>query len=244
MEGRVQESEAAAAERSSCTCTAGCRPDHVRNGDYSSCEMMLMIGGDHDDIMQEALPPGFRFHPTEEELVGFYLRRRAAGLRLPARVIPDVDLYKHEPWELPGLSSLPSSPSYAQWFFFNFTDRKYPSGPRANRATLSGYWKATGRDRSIPTSRHSSHRTPPSQNLCGIKKTLVFYFGRAPHGKRTPWVMHEFRLSPVHCPSPSSPAPSQCIPAEIVLCRIVKKVPQVSMDDCSIDRNHKKALLL
>ncbi|MCO5599244.1 hypothetical protein L7F22_053345 [Adiantum nelumboides] len=152
MQGRVQqesEAAAAAAERSSCTCTAGCGPDHGRNGDGSSCEM-IMIGGDHDDIMQEALPPGFRFHPTEEELVGFYLRRRAAGLRLPARVIPDVDLYKHEPWELPDLSPLPSSYSYAQWFFFNFTDRKYPSGPRANRATLCGYWKATGLHPYIP----------------------------------------------------------------------------------------------
>lgn len=48
------------------------------------------------------LPPGFRFHPTDEELVIQYLRRKVTGLPLPASVIPETDVCKSDPWDLPG----------------------------------------------------------------------------------------------------------------------------------------------
>ncbi|MBA0768824.1 hypothetical protein Gotri_017601 [Gossypium trilobum] len=52
------------------------------------------------------LPPGFRFHPTDEELVGYYLKRKNEGLEIELEVIPVLDLYKFDPWELPGRAPL------------------------------------------------------------------------------------------------------------------------------------------
>jgi hypothetical protein len=46
--------------------------------------------------------PGFRFHPTEEELIDFYLRRRVEGKRFNIELINLVDLYRYDPWDLPG----------------------------------------------------------------------------------------------------------------------------------------------
>lgn len=71
-----------------------------------------------------------------------------------------------------------------EWYFFSHKDKKYPTGTRTNRATSAGFWKATGRDKAI----YSKHE------LVGMRKTLVFYKGRAPNGQKSDWIMHEYRL--------------------------------------------------
>ena len=57
--------------------------------------------------MAPVLPPGFRFHPTDEELVAYYLKRKINGHKIELEIIPEVDLYKCEPWDLPGIISSP-----------------------------------------------------------------------------------------------------------------------------------------
>ncbi|KAK9049549.1 hypothetical protein SSX86_031483 [Deinandra increscens subsp. villosa] len=131
---------------------------------------------------EACLPPGFRFHPTDEELITCYLLRKVLDRSFTGRAFSDVDLNKCEPWELPQRAKMGEK----EWYFFSLRDRKYPTGLRTNRATEAGYWKATGKDREIYSSKTSA--------LVGMKKTLVFYRGRAPKGEKSNWVMHEYRL--------------------------------------------------
>ncbi|KAF0919356.1 hypothetical protein E2562_029304 [Oryza meyeriana var. granulata] len=130
-----------------------------------------------------ALPPGFRFHPTDEELIVHYLMNQAASMACPVHIIAEVNIYKCNPWDLPAKALFGEN----EWYFFSPRDRKYPNGARPNRAAGSGYWKATGTDKAILS-------TPTSDNI-GVKKALVFYRGKPPKGVKTDWIMHEYRLT-------------------------------------------------
>ncbi|PKA47255.1 NAC transcription factor NAM-2 [Apostasia shenzhenica] len=133
--------------------------------------------------MDSHLPPGFRFHPTDQELISHYLKKKVtASLPSTSSIIADIDLYKFNPWELPEKALF----GEGEWFFFTPRDKKYPNGVRPNRAAGSGYWKATGTDRPILAAGGSQ--------CIGVKKALVFYIGRPPKGTKTEWIMHEYRL--------------------------------------------------
>ena len=56
---------------------------------------------DHKNKDEEVMLPGFRFHPTDEELVGFYLRRKVEKKPLSIELIKQIDIYKYDPWDLP-----------------------------------------------------------------------------------------------------------------------------------------------
>lgn len=67
-----------------------------REGDHGVHEQ------EKDDHENDLVMPGFRFHPTEEELIEFYLRRKVEGKRFNVELITFLDLYRYDPWELPG----------------------------------------------------------------------------------------------------------------------------------------------
>ncbi|PON63891.1 NAC domain containing protein [Parasponia andersonii] len=138
-------------------------------------------GSEDRDLID--LPPGFRFHPTDEEIITYYLTEKVMNSNFTASAIGEADLNKCEPWDLPKRAKMGEK----EWYFFCQRDRKYPTGMRTNRATESGYWKATGKDKEI-------YKGNKGSCLVGMKKTLVFYRGRAPKGEKTNWVMHEYRL--------------------------------------------------
>ncbi|KAL0857814.1 hypothetical protein Bca101_062968 [Brassica carinata] len=133
---------------------------------------------------ETSLAPGFRFHPTDEELVRYYLKRKICNKPFKFDAISVTHVYKSEPWDLPSQSKLKSRD--LEWYFFSVLDNKYSNGSKTNRATEKGYWKTTGKDREI--------RNGSRGGVVGMKKTLVYHRGRAPRGERSNWVMHEYRL--------------------------------------------------
>ncbi|KAH9700720.1 NAC domain-containing protein 18 [Citrus sinensis] len=164
---------------------------------------------EHNPAASFQFPPGFRFHPSDQELIVYYLQNKVTSRPLPASLIAEVDLYKYNPWELPKQALFGED----EWFFFSPRDRKYPNGERPNRAAGSGYWKATGTDKPILSS-------VGSVNL-GVKKALVFYTGRPPRGAKTDWMMNEYRLADTRI-KPSKSKGSMRLD-DWVLCRVRHK---------------------
>ncbi|KAK9170372.1 hypothetical protein Syun_002512 [Stephania yunnanensis] len=136
--------------------------------------------------MGEERVPGFRFYPTEEELLQFYLHNKLHGKILHdlQRVIPDFNIYELDPWHLPSVAGEMCIEDKEQWFFFTARQEREANGGRPNRITSSGYWKATG----SPCYVYSS-----DSHVIGMKKTMVFYKGKAPNGRKTKWKMNEYR---------------------------------------------------
>ncbi|MED6149061.1 hypothetical protein PIB30_058919 [Stylosanthes scabra] len=128
------------------------------------------------------LPTGYRFHPTEEELLTCYLKNKIEGNdSLINNTISQIHLYSFDPWDLPAQSKVKSDDS--EWFFFNELKYTTEKNSRCERKTNGGYWKITGKDRQI--------KTTGTDNVIGTKKTLVFYNNR-PDSVKTNWVMHEY----------------------------------------------------
>ncbi|CAN1129669.1 NAC domain-containing protein 10 [Linum perenne] len=126
-------------------------------------------------MLKPCLPPGFRFHPTDQELLIYYLKQKISSSSPSFSLIADINIYKFNPWDLPGMYTV------------HIRDRKYPNGARPNRTAASGYWKATGTDKPILSTNGTSH-------CLGVKKALVFYQGKPPKGIKTNWMMLEYRL--------------------------------------------------
>ncbi|CAN6339440.1 unnamed protein product [Urochloa humidicola] len=163
------------------------------------------------------LPAGFRFHPTDEELIVHYLMNQASNLPCPVPIIAEVNIYQCNPWDLPAKALFGEN----EWYFFSPRDRKYPNGARPNRAAGSGYWKATGTDKAILS-------TPTSENI-GVKKALVFYGGKPPRGTKTDWIMHEYRLTGAN--KTTKRRGSSMRLDDWVLCRIHKKSNNFQFSD-------------
>lgn len=162
------------------------------------------------------MAPGFRFYPTEEELISFYLKHKMQGnarlLQHIDRVIPQLHVYDFYPWDLPQYAGECCQGELEQWFFFIPRQAKEARGGRPCRQTSSGYWKATG----SPSIIYSWNN-----RAIGIKRTMVFYNGRAPSGTKTKWKMNEYKAFQEG--TSSSPNPRPELMEELSLCRVYVK---------------------
>ncbi|KAL2515148.1 NAC domain containing protein 83 [Forsythia ovata] len=127
------------------------------------------------------LPPGFRFEPTDEEIVFQYLARKIFSYPLPASVIPEINICKFDPWELPGDSD-------QDRYLFSNKETSNRNGDPTSMVTSGGYWKETGSDKQIMCSKWMP--------IVGIKKTFVFFKGKNSRANsRTDWLMHEYHIA-------------------------------------------------
>nr|QDC33491.1 NAC8 transcription factor [Medicago sativa] len=149
------------------------------------------------------LPPGFRFYPTDEELVVHFLHRKASLLPCHPDVIPDLDLYPFDPWQLQGRALEEGN----QWYYY--------SRRTQNRMTNSGYWMPMGMEEQVVTSS--------SNKRVGMKKYYVFHIGEAPNGNQTNWIMQEYRLSDSASSSSRSSSKRKSQPKSWVICRVYER---------------------
>ncbi|KAK3408239.1 hypothetical protein EUGRSUZ_J00514 [Eucalyptus grandis] len=161
----------------------------------------------------EEHPTGFRFYPTEEELISFYLHNQLHGLKQDKihRVIPVLDIFDTEPWNLPQHAGELCREDREQWFFFAPMQEREARGGRPSRSMATGYWKATG---------SSGYVYSSDNKVIGVKNSMVFYLGKPPTGRKTQWKLNTYRAIelPPSLNSTSSSTPK--LSREFSLCRV------------------------
>ncbi|MBA0572065.1 hypothetical protein Golob_002429 [Gossypium lobatum] len=117
------------------------------------------------------MPIGFRFHPTDEELVVHYLKRKALSLPLPASVISEFDVLGTHPWSLPGEVN-------EKRYFFSSRGR--------DGGGSGGYWKPIGKEKPIVETG--------SNEVVGMRRALIFCGRKPSNHTNTRWFLHQYRL--------------------------------------------------
>ncbi|CAB4305865.1 unnamed protein product [Prunus armeniaca] len=177
------------------------------------------------------MPVGYRFHPTDEELVIHYLKRKVHAAPLPASIIPDFDVFHTHPWGLPGCGGDVREKRY---FFYNKINANEIDDSK--RAAGCGYWKPMGKEKQIVD--------PESSEAVGIRKTLVFSQRKRRYHEtqtKTRWLMHEYQL----LSSQVNPTHTQASKMELgnwVVYRVFqrKRKPQRSSDIIPQPSNSKR----
>ncbi|WMV35202.1 hypothetical protein MTR67_028587 [Solanum verrucosum] len=171
-----------------------------------------------DEEWKQQIPPGFKFCPSDEEILQYYLLRHVTRNYIPPEIIPLVDLYECNPDHLPGVNM---DGEYT--YFFTKRDRKYVNGKK-NTARVTrdgiGYWKSTSKKTTVFAQDGSE---------LGKKTTLKYHFKNSAGGKvdiPAEWIMHEYVISnKLVYPSISSKE-DECY-EDIAACRIYKKKSEI-----------------
>ncbi|KAL6210942.1 hypothetical protein ACLB2K_016171 [Fragaria x ananassa] len=89
------------------------------------------------------LPSGFKFLPTDQELLGYYLLNKVLGkpFKYDSRVMIELNLYKEEPWDLWNRFGAPRLNQGEDLYIFTELKKKSNNGSNVSRTTGSGTWK-------------------------------------------------------------------------------------------------------
>ncbi|GMN20657.1 hypothetical protein TIFTF001_043139 [Ficus carica] len=137
--------------------------------------------GDNGWFNPIEFPIGYRFLPSDEELITDYLVKKVLDQNLPADIVKEVDLYKYSPQEL---DQLYGARREKEMYFFTRTKPKYANGSRPNREAPGGTWRAS--TSKIPITGGNGRKI-------GDKMMLVYH--KTEKKQKTDWLMHEYTIS-------------------------------------------------
>ncbi|CAH9134950.1 unnamed protein product [Cuscuta epithymum] len=164
------------------------------------------------------IPVGYRFVPTDEELVVHYLKNKILGRPLPRNRILTCNIYESHPQILFRMyGTIRESACY----FFTTREKMNANGSRPKRKAVNGYWRASGRDEPVRSSKNNQ--------VVGSKRTLNYFEGTHQlkgrnKGMKTNWMMHEYISThhPNSIPHPSNPSSKMKLD-DYVLVKIYQK---------------------
>ncbi|XP_010906173.3 NAC domain-containing protein JA2 [Elaeis guineensis] len=134
-----------------------------------------------------AVLTGWRFQPSEDELLDSFLRKKILGQPLSYHMIVEADVYGDDPKNLTAQYSMANRDR--EWYFFTSTTRKHPGASdssQASRRAGAGRWKARQRIKTVLDSDHK---------VLGSKQCFC-YRERCPSGgeTKTTWLMEEYSI--------------------------------------------------
>jgi hypothetical protein len=123
------------------------------------------------------LPVGFRFQPTDEEPMSFYLSRKVRGEDLFWDGVGEFDIYGQKaPWQICG--------DQEENLLYVFSRLKKLSKNRVARTAGCGVWHENFSDKIYDN----------QGGVIGARKLFCFRVKEGSCMKKTKWIMHEFSL--------------------------------------------------
>nr|XP_043620324.1 NAC transcription factor 32-like [Erigeron canadensis] len=169
----------------------------------------------------DSLPPGYRFCPTDAEIILYYLIPQIEkGTHPPCR-LHKVNIYDHTPEEL----AAAHKPCDANWYFLTPRTRRYANGKRPSRTTKGrGYWHAS--------QSYAKVKDPGVVNGQVVdvgRKLSLAYFDR--NNNKTSWLMHEYTTNDPDLPTGSDKDGTKL--TDWVIAKIYKKPGSKSNNYCN-----------
>ncbi|KAG7955014.1 hypothetical protein I3843_11G049800 [Carya illinoinensis] len=135
------------------------------------------------------LPPGFRFMPTDQELVQHYLWKKELSIPVPGKVFQDIDA--RELYAKPPKSLVTFSREDREWYFFIYENEDSDDDVRTAKTRVvengQGFWKSWQEE--------DDPIYDADGNVIAFKKNLTYFSCRSSKPKKTHWTMQEYRCN-------------------------------------------------